>query len=741
MEQIRCKFSKVIYRSNDGGFTVAIYKPVDDDIADASLKAVSYATLPTTPGIMYTLSGEWSTRKNKEGDYEKQFNVVTYDEQKPDTMIGVMKYLESLSGVGKVTAKKIYAKFGNDSVKILSENPEKLLEVDGIREKTVTKISASLLEKGVGKDLFIYLYSFGINSLKIYKIYEEFKEKSVEKVKSKPYDLIELAGIGFNTAEKIARGNNLPLNSTDRIKAGINEVLLQAEISAGHTHLSWQGLCKSLNSLLSLSIPYSDIAKLCMEMVNDKKLFIGSKNFFYRFSSYLAEYGTAKELLRLLKPQFPQKCYDKEIAEASKLLKIKLDKSQEEAINLCLNNPVTIITGGPGTGKTLIERILLDVYTKLYPFNSVKLCAPTGRASRRMSEATGRPSSTIHQALGLYAQEGDTFLSNKTPEISDDLILIDEVSMLDSYLANALLKAIKSGSQVVLIGDANQLPSVGPGCVLREIIESKLIPMVSLTKIFRQKNGSSIAINSARVNNGTTILEFDEDFTLIEAQDDEEELLKKIIEVYKEETSRVGLDNVTVLSPFRVKTKTGVDNLNPTLREIVNLPSPNTPHIKTGKHTLYKGDKVMETKNREVLANGDIGYVQNIYRTDENLVLNVDYGFAQAEYESEDVMSLDLAYATTVHKSQGSEYKSVIFICTEAHSVLLKRNLVYTAISRAKENLIIIGSKAALDKGIKTEDTSKRNSRLSEILLHLNDKKESVVEAEEKKSDQISLFN
>jgi len=731
--EIRCKYSRLIYRADNGGFTVALYKsPAPIKLPDGreltSFKAVSNSLLPLTPQVEYVLEGKWELAKTKTGGYEYQFTTESFNEPKPNTKEGVIKYLSTLSGVGKVTARRIYDAFGTVTLDVLDNNPERLLEVKGIRKKSLEKIQASLIERGAGKELFVYLYSFGITATRIYQIYNRYKGYALDTAQNKPYDLIEVAGIGFNTADRIARGNNLPPDNTERIKAAISEVLLQSEnggqlfrkCPSGNTYLEWQNLCDKTFELLGLTIPYDKMAAICLEMVRENSLYIGSKKYFYRYTSYLSEYGIAKQIIRLLDATFPDTDYSKEIAEAEKKANVKLADHQRQAVQACLTSPITIITGGPGTGKTMIEKVLLDVYVKIHPGKSVLLCSPTGRAARRMSESTGRPASTIHQALGLYAADSEnaSFASFEKPQVSQDLILVDEVSMLDSYLANTLLSAIKHGAQVVLIGDANQLPSVGPGCVLRELIACEKIPVVKLTKIFRQKNGSSIAINAARINNGITLMEYDEDFKLIETSS-QEETLETVKVVYEEQVAKYGVDDVTVLSPFRQKTITGVDALNPVLREVINPTGNSKPKITCGKITYYEGDKVMQTRNNGMLANGDIGYINRISDGDDGLSMLIDFGFVDMDYYPEDATVLDLAYATTVHKAQGSEYRSVIFICRPEHVILLKRNLIYTAISRSVENVIIIGDNNTFTKGILIEDTKRRNSRLSDIILQM----------------------
>lgn len=406
------------------------------------------------------------------------------------------------------------------------------------------------------------------------------------------------------------------------------------------------------------------------------------------------------------------------ISRLEDVLRVKIASEQLLAVETGLNNAVSIITGGPGTGKTMIQRMLIEAFSKIKPGAKIVLAAPTGRAARKMSESTGYPASTIHQLLGIYSTEDDEVKTkNEDTYVEADLLIIDESSMLDTALSYKLFSSIRHGTQVVIAGDVDQLPSVGAGCVLRALINSKAIPTVYLTRVFRQKKGSSIAINAARINKGETNLEYDSDFQFNEAKNDEE-IIEVIMEMYKSLVATAGIDNVMVLSPFRQKTETGVDSLNLKLRNLILPHSELDKKITCGKKSYYVGDKVMQTKNTMDLANGDIGYVKSIRNSGDGYCAEIVFdGNREVVYFADDAADIDFAYASTVHKAQGSEARYVILVVSDEHRIILSKNLVYTAISRAREGMRIIGSKIAFEDAIRKEtDASMRNTNLDTIL-------------------------
>jgi exodeoxyribonuclease V alpha subunit len=414
---------------------------------------------------------------------------------------------------------------------------------------------------------------------------------------------------------------------------------------------------------------------------------------------------------------------DAELAERQKQLKLSLAEEQLHAVKTSLTSRISIITGGPGTGKTLIQRVLLDIYRKEHPHGKIVCCAPTGRAARRMEQCTDYPASTIHKTLGLMAGEDGSYSGipdelahrsgNEPAQLDADLVLVDEVSMLDIYLARHLLNALPLGCQLVLVGDADQLPSVGPGAVLSELISCGKIPVVKLDQVYRQDSGSRVAVNAALIRHGDHSLEYGEDFRFVDSSDFEESA-ERIEKLYLEEAARCGADNVALLTPFRQKTATGVYALNDRLRVKLNPPGHGKPEVTHGKRLFRLGDKVMQVKNKGDINNGDIGYITGISTTDSDTAITVDFGDGRiAEYDSSELELLELAYASTVHKSQGSEYRSVIINLQTAHYVMLKRPLIYTAITRAKERVVIVGDRKALVDAVRTADAEKRGTQLA----------------------------
>ena len=409
---------------------------------------------------------------------------------------------------------------------------------------------------------------------------------------------------------------------------------------------------------------------------------------------------------------------DHEIDEEERILRVRFAPEQREAVKMALSHSLSIITGGPGTGKTMIQKAILDIYKRRHPQNRIVCCAPTGRAARRMEQSTGESASTVHKALGLVAWDGGYFGS--VEELNADLILADEVSMLDNNLAMHLFEAVPNSSQLILIGDADQLPSVGPGAVLSELLASGRIPVVKLDRVFRQNAGSRIAVNAKLIRHGNLSLEYGPDFQFHQSPDLTESA-QRIKELYLQEVKRCGLDNVALLSPYRQKTETGVNALNEVLRDSVNPPALYKREASCGKRVFREGDKVMQTRNHDDISNGDIGMITSITQTQNDVTVRVDFGDGRVkEYDSADLEMLDHGYATTIHKSQGSEYKSVIINIQCAHSIMLTRPLIYTAITRGKDRVILVGERRALCIAIKKTDTEKRGTCLAHRLQALD---------------------
>lgn len=719
-----CQFERLIYPNSRGldagSYMIALYRPCEN-IRDSAgkevtqVKAVGYC-LPVSEHLHYEMQGHWS-RNPKHG---VQFEVESYEEVIAPTKEGIIAYLSSgqIKGIGPKIAERIFDAFGLDALNVLDREPERLLTISGISEGKLKKIRDSYLANRGARDVVAFLSPHGITPNRAVRLYKEYGDRTMEIVKKHPYQLCEIAGIGFKTADRIAMSMGFDLLSTERVDEGILYTLTDAE-GKGH-------LCMEKHDFLKACLKVLDTPQLSEEMVANRaaRLVYSGQLVSYQGNVYRSKTASAEERLaglihRQLQHRRKQSYadLDMEIDAEERSQKVKFAVEQRNAIKMALTEGLLVITGGPGTGKTLIQKAILNIYHRRNPELEICCCAPTGRAARRMEQSTGFPASTVHKALGLIAGEDGDY---GEPEALDaDLVLVDEVSMLDIYLAGHLFDSIKYGAQVILIGDADQLPSVGPGAVLSEMIASSCIPVVKLDKVFRQNAGSRIATNAKLIRHGNVGLEYGDDFQFIESPSIPDSA-ERIAQLYTQETAKYGVDNVALLTPYRQKTETGVNSLNERLRELVNPADPRKAEAAHGKRKFRCGDKVMQTRNHEDVNNGDIGYIRKITGSRDDTTVMVDFGDGRRmEYDSSELEMLDLGYASTIHKSQGSEYSSVIINLQCAHSIMLTRPLLYTAITRGKNRVIIVGEKRALCIAIKRTDTEKRGTCLAKRLQEL----------------------
>ncbi len=724
-----CEFARLIYPTNTQGigldsYMVVAYRPCDK-IYDLSgkpvyeIKAVGYG-LPISGGLRYDIHGQWA----KDSKHGLQFDVESYDEVITPTKEGIIAYLSSgqIKGIGEKTAERIYQAFGDKTLEILDKNPEKLLTIRGISDYKLQKILDSYLQNRDARDIITFLAPHGITANRAVKLYQKYKNQTMEIVTEHPYQLSEMEGIGFLTADKIALSMGFDRMSIDRVQAGILYALQTAE-SCGHLCLNEKDFLNQCMKLLDTEgLTEYMIANCAMGMIKDMRL-LTYKGSVYRTQTHMEELYVAYRVVKKLKE--PQRFFyadlDERLDELEQDMRVTLAVEQRNAVKTALMNGISIITGGPGTGKTMIQRAMLKIYRDSNSGNIV-CCAPTGRAARRMSQSTGLPASTIHRALGLCADENGEYGDSKP--LLADLVVVDEVSMMDIYLSGRLFDSLQKGTQIVMIGDADQLPSVGPGAVLSELIASGCVPVVRLEKVFRQSAGSRIAINAQLIRSGNLNLDYGSDFVFIDSADLSVSA-EIIADVYKQEVDKYGVDNVALLTPFRQKTETGANALNERLRDVVNPPARDKLEAVYGKRTFRVGDKVMQIKNREDVNNGDIGYVREVmYLDEEDATMFVDFGDGRIkQYDKTDSDDLCLGYASTIHKSQGSEYNSVIINLQCAHLIMLNRSLIYTAITRSKNRVIIVGERKALCIAIKRTDTEKRGTHLGErIQEHYKEK-------------------
>ena len=717
-----CTFKRLIYPKvpppEDSGYRIALYQPCEK-LRDAAghpvteVKAVGFF-LPTGENLSYELKGRWA----RDSKYGVQFEVEGYEEIITPTKEGIVGYLSSgqIKGIGPKTAEKIFQAFGTDTLRILDEEPERLLSIPGISEGKLKKIQESYLANRGARDVVAILVPHGVTPNRAVKVYQAFGKDSMDILRRHPYRLCEVAGIGFLTADQIARSLGLDPRSPERVDAALLHTLQEVE-QQGHLCLEKHDLLRqSLKLLRTEGLTEAMAAVRAGRLVEENKLVTYHK-WVYRWPTAQAEEKLARQVASML--SFKQKGQEDGLAQKLSQIEGKLGLSlngeQRQAVLTALGSPITILTGGPGTGKTMTQKALLALYREIHPEGKIVCCAPTGRAARRMEESTGVEASTIHRALKLMAGEDGAYAP---PEPLDaDLVLVDEVSMMDIYLAGHLFHSLPPGCQLVLVGDADQLPSVGPGAVLSELIACGRIPVVRLSKIYRQSSDSRIAANAMLIRNGNLHLEYGSDFQFYECADLRHSA-DMVETLYLQEAARLGVDNVALLSPFRKRTETGVDALNLRLQEKVNPPDPAKSELTLGKRTFRLGDKVMQVKNFEDVSNGDIGKVTEVDTAREEPFLTVDFGDGRVkEYARPDLDRLDLAYATTIHKSQGAEYDSVIVSIQNAHAVMLTRPLLYTAITRAKKRVILVGERKALCMAIRRMDTDQRNTQLAAQIL------------------------
>lgn len=714
-----CQFEKLLYpkdihAAGSGSYMVAVYRPCEI-VRDSTgsilpqFKAVGYF-LPLCEKLRYDFRGHWS----KNPKHGTQFEVDSYDEVIIPSREGIIGYLSSgqIKGIGPRIAEKIFDAFGDMTLEVLDKEPEKLLDIPGISQTRLSRISDSYLANRAARDVVAFLTPYGITANRAVKLYREYGKEAMSIVKDHPYRLCELTGIGFRTADRIAASVGVSPLSTDRADAALLYTLTEAE-SRGH-------LCMEKHAFVKQCLKLLDTPEFTEEMLANRAArlvesgdLVSYHGMVYRFSNAESEAKLAVHIHRLLHVECPYTYadLDAENDAEERALRVRFAPEQREAVKMALTHSLCIITGGPGTGKTMIQRAILDIYKRSHPDKRIICCAPTGRAARRMEQSTGETASTVHKALGLVARDNAYY--GGTDELEADLILADEVSMLDNHLALQLFRAVPDGTQLILIGDADQLPSVGPGAVLSEMLACGLVPVVRLDRVFRQNAGSRIAINAKLIRHGNLSLEYGPDFEFHQSANLTESA-ERIKDLYLQEVRRCGVDNVALLTPFRQKTETGANILNEVLRNSVNPKALYKMEAVCGKRTFREGDKVMQIKNFEDVSNGDIGTIAKITQTENEVRVMVDFGDGRVrEYDSAELDMLDLGYATTIHKSQGSEYSSVIINLQCAHTVMLNRPLIYTAITRGKDRVILVGERKALCIAIRKTETEKRGTCLA----------------------------
>ena len=719
---LECRYTSSIYYNQENGYTVAVYETEDkipkgnNQLERQQFIAVG-CELPRNEGIDISLTGQWKESEK----YGKQYHVSAFQIHMPTTEEGVKAYLSSglIKGIGPVIAEKIVERFGKNTFYVFEQCPERLLEIPGITQRKLDNILEGFYKSENIRQLSVFLSSAGVTPKKIEKIQEHFGYKAVSIIKKDPFRLCEMEGFGFKTVDPIARKvKHFRADNPLRIKAAILYVLKEAE-SEGHLYLEVPEILRRAKPLLVRGdrkgcITERKIRDAGNSLIKDDKELVCSYTKIYSKKNYETEQQAVIQLSSF--SRYPVKQYDvkKWIAELQGKEKIQLAEKQREGIEMVFQNPVSIITGGPGSGKTTLLRFIVMIQEKLNMDSMILLAAPTGRARQRMYEATGYPALTIHKSIGLTGVAGEDAWSSEEM-LSDDLIIIDECSMVDMHLFTRLMLKIKAGSRIVFVGDKDQLESVGPGNVFKELIDSNVIPVTVLEQCFRQEN-PTILENAIKINCGKQNLKYDNSFSFVLAHNDEEaaQKIEKVFEIeWKHQKENVNA--VQVLTPLKEDTKVSANALNIKIKDGINPYQRGMPEIKNGSKIFRIQDKVMQTQNEDEVSNGDIGIVRKIGKKSGKKYMEVDFGEERVmQYQEGEAWNLVHAYAITAHKGQGSEYPVVIIpvlSCFRRHT--LKRNLYYTAITRAKKKVILVGSKQAFAQAIRAGRAKKRNTLLA----------------------------
>lgn len=705
MQKLRCVVERITYQNPENGYSVMKVKV--KDYTDLVTLVGNLLEVPV--GSVLLCEGVWKVDKR----YGSQFVAETWEEVMPATLYGIEKYLGSglVKGIGPKFAQLIVSKFGLDTIDIIETDINRLYEVPGIGKKRVEKIQESWEKQKDIKNVMLFLQGYGVSTAYAAKIYRQYGKESIDTVKGNPYRLADdIWGIGFKTADGIANKMGYENNDPRRCKSGINYTLSELA-DEGHVYAEEEQLVKSAKELLQAE--EKPIRNAMTEMVQAEELKTDG-DAIYLPPFYYAEVGTANRLLALLENNTANlfaKPFN--IEGISKSTGIEYDEVQIKAIKQAVDSKVMVLTGGPGTGKTTTTQGIIAALKSMGL--RILLAAPTGRASKRMSEATGMEAKTIHRLLEYNPKDG--YKRNDENPLEGDALIVDECSMIDIVLMNNLMKAIPTSMRLVLVGDIDQLPSVGAGNVLRDIIDSERIPVIRLTRIFRQAQSSRIVMSAHAINQGKfpdTSNGKETDFFFMQMEEPEM-VAENIVKLVKErlpKAYRQPVSNIQVLTPMQ-RGVVGASNLNVSLQSALN---PSQLALNRGGYSFRLNDRVMQLRNNydKEVFNGDLGYISHVNMEDRTL--QVDFDGKLVEYEVSELDELTLAYATTIHKSQGSEYPIVVMPVLMTHYVMLQRNLIYTGITRAKKICVLLGTKKALSFAIRNMSVLKRNTKLKERL-------------------------
>lgn len=745
--QIKGYVEKIIYTNSDNGHTILDVSLTSDEIKRLQAECPDYAddideemvcvgTLRLiNAGEYVAFNGDFTVHQT----YGLQFKVTSYEESRPEDMDSIERYLGSgaIKGVGPALAARIVRHFKMDTFRVIEENPEELSQVKGISNRMAMEIADQVAEKKGMRNAMLFLGKLGIGMNLAVKIYKEYGEKVYEIIENNPYKLADdMEGVGFKIADEIARNSGMELDSPFRIKSGILYAL-SAAVSAGHTYYPMDALIEEAGRLLGVFIAKPE--EILTDLMIDRKVMVRDADGIkavYLYSVYHTELAIAHRLFALKFEDMPdEKAFDKDLHSIEKEENITLESMQREAVRASAGSGIVVITGGPGTGKTTTINTIIRYFER--KGMDIMLAAPTGRAAKRMTEATGHEAQTIHRMLELSGILSDeisnaSFERNETNPLETDVVIIDEMSMVDIFLMNSLLKAIADGTRLILVGDANQLPSVGPGNVLKDIIASGCFNTVRLAKIFRQEEAGDIVVNAHKINEGELfeIGPSSRDFPFIRRTDANAIInaLVTLVKVKLPAYTDCSPNDVQVLTPTR-KGSLGVERLNTVLQQYLNPPSNSKVEKEIGSIIFREGDKVMQIKNNYKIPwevrgrngipietgmgvfNGDMGIVDNINLYLSEMTVRFDEE-RYVTYTFKETDELEHAYAVTVHKSQGSEYPAVVLPLLDGPRMLMNRNILYTAVTRARKCICIVGSEQTFYNMISNENEQKRFSSL-----------------------------
>ena len=708
MAQLRGIVDRITFQNEENGYTVARLQVEGSTAYDNRLATIVGEMLSINPGETVVLEGEWTTHKQ----YGAQFKIESYETVYPSTVEGMRRYLGSglIKGIGPVTAKRIVNHFGKEALDVIERDPKRLVEVEGLGAKRAKWIIKAWEDQREIHNVMLFLQSHEVGTGYAVKIWKRYGHEAVELIRENPYRLsVDVWGIGFLTADRIAQKMGIPAHSDRRIQAGLLHVLNEAADKEGHVFLPEDALIESCAE--ALDVPVDAIAPCVAQLLSEESVVVDDKRV-YLPHLYYAEQGAATRCYQLSQVQrIELGNIPAEIKVIEQRDGVTFAPRQKLALEKALSHNLLVLTGGPGTGKTTTIKgliALLEARKK-----KIALAAPTGRAAKRMSEATGHEAKTIHRLLKFSPSEM-TFEKNFENPLEIEALIVDEISMVDTVLMNSLLRAVPISASVVLVGDVDQLPSVGAGNVLKDVIASGIVEVVELNEIFRQAQTSRIITNAHAINRGEMPYlqnDRDSDFFFLEVSEPDQvvETVCGLCASRLPRTYRLdGIEDIQVLVPM-YRGETGANNLNRVLQDELN---PKGQEMTRGGIRFRVGDKVMQVRNNydRDIFNGDIGRIQGI----EDDIFRVRFQDRIIEYEFSELDELVLAYAMSVHKSQGAEFRAVVMPLTTQHYMMLQRNLLYTAITRARELVILAGTKQALGMAVRNNRVAERHTTLTQ---------------------------